>query len=91
MKRSERFAMRARHCAMMTLGTFVGTGCVGIWSVVEMMGDGSHAGGLALPLFVLSITGLFFAGSIARECAHNLRMFRKESRWEHDRAIRPKI
>lgn len=83
--------MRARHCAMMTLGTFTGAGCVGVWSVVEMHGDGSHAGGLALPLFVLSITGLFFAASIARECAHNLRMFLKESRWEYEREVRPRL
>jgi hypothetical protein len=83
--------MRARHGALMAAAIFSGTGCVGIWSVMEMMGDGSHAGGLALPLFVLSIAGLFWGASRLREAFRDARLSRNESRWEWERGIRPRI
>ena len=87
MKRSDRFARKARHGAMMAAMIFSGTGCVGIWSVRVGM-DSASGGALG---FLLALTGLFWGASMLREAFRHARLARNEQRWEWEREVRPRI
>lgn len=91
MKKSEKYLRRARNGAIMAISTILGTLVTGTWSVVEMMGDGSHAGGLALPMFVLSITGLYFSCMIISDALRDYALHKSERRVEIRKATRPRI
>jgi hypothetical protein len=87
MKRSERFLSRARRNALSAAAILSASvaGCV--WSVALV--DPLPSGGMLAA--AISAAGLCAAAAYARECAHNLRMAGKESRYEYERSIRPRI
>ena len=88
MKRSERFFKQARRAALhawLFLSASV-AGCV--WAVAAFQA-GNVSGGTAL--FVAAAAALFFTGVHAREFIRLLRLSDRESRWEWEREIRPRI
>jgi hypothetical protein len=87
MKRSERYLHQARRCALWASLTITASAAACIWSVA-LVGDMPSGGMLAA---ALGVPGVFFSGCLLREAARLLRLAGKESRWEYEREIRPRI
>lgn len=87
MKRSERFAMRARRTALWVLAIISVTACTGVWSVRVWLE--SPSGGVAG--FALTLAGLCLAGGMVREVLHLARRADTEARWEWEREVRPRL